>query len=124
MSELFNVNHFIVCQVNPHVVPFMSEWNNRASLSSLIPISLRRLVSSEVRFRAHQLSAFGWMPKFMASVQRLLAQRYDGDITIVPQIRYSDYLRVVEVPQFRIAIQVSLHFLYLESVTRFHSVCN
>ncbi|KAH6568844.1 hypothetical protein BASA62_005210 [Batrachochytrium salamandrivorans] len=29
ISELFGVNHFIVAQVNPHVIPFMS-WSNRA----------------------------------------------------------------------------------------------
>lgn len=23
LSELFNVNHFIVCQVNPHVAPLL-----------------------------------------------------------------------------------------------------
>ena len=25
MKELFNINTFIVCQVNPHVVPFISK---------------------------------------------------------------------------------------------------
>jgi predicted acylesterase/phospholipase RssA len=27
LSELFNVNHFIVCQVNPHVIPFIQKTN-------------------------------------------------------------------------------------------------
>jgi len=29
LSEQFNVNHFIVSQVNPHVVPFLQLDNHR-----------------------------------------------------------------------------------------------
>lgn len=32
LSELFNVNHFIVCQVNPHVVPVLRFQRSRASV--------------------------------------------------------------------------------------------
>ncbi|CAG8589633.1 2158_t:CDS:10, partial [Funneliformis mosseae] len=53
LSELFNVNHFIVCQVNPHVVPFMQK--------NLIPSPISRLAGwflflaiSELQHRMNQ----------------------------------------------------------------------
>jgi len=33
LSELFNVNHFIVSQVNPHVIPFIQKTKNGFSVS-------------------------------------------------------------------------------------------
>ena len=40
LSELFNVNHFIVSQVNPHVVPFLSSYRRNAIVSSPVTSSI------------------------------------------------------------------------------------
>lgn len=58
MSELFNVNTFIVSQVNPHVVPFISqdgggvlESSTRKKLSN----TLKSLFGNEVKHLISQL---------------------------------------------------------------------
>jgi TAG lipase/lysophosphatidylethanolamine acyltransferase len=53
LAELFNVNHFIMSQANPYILPFMSK--------KLLPQGqgftnkIRSLVSSEVRHRLYQV---------------------------------------------------------------------
>jgi predicted acylesterase/phospholipase RssA len=89
LAELFNVNHFIVCQVNPHVMPFTREATGD---KSLVPESVRAFVRSELRFRLQQVHQHGWFPKTTFSLRHFLFQEYEGDITIVPSIRWRDYL--------------------------------
>ncbi|KAF0501202.1 patatin-domain-containing protein [Gigaspora margarita] len=97
LSELFNVNHFIVCQVNPHVVPFLHK--------NLIPSTVSRLVGwflffaiSELEHRLTQLSEFGVMPSLLYRTKAIMSQRYYGDITIVPNISYTDFFRILSNP--------------------------
>jgi len=97
LSELFNVNHFIVCQVNPHVVPFLQK--------NLIPSPVSRLVGlflflaiSELQHRMNQLSEIGVAPNLIYRVQSIMSQRYYGDITIVPNISYTDFLKILSNP--------------------------
>tara|TARA_R110000787_G_scaffold6770_20_gene23578 strand:+ start:6324 stop:7799 length:1476 start_codon:yes stop_codon:yes gene_type:complete len=85
LSRLHNVNHYIVSQTNPHVVPFM--MNDQASNRGIIPLARRlalgasrntlklareHLRESPVRRVADQLNA-------------VIAQRYSGDINILPR---------------------------------------
>ncbi|RGB35174.1 acyl transferase/acyl hydrolase/lysophospholipase [Rhizophagus diaphanus] len=97
LSELFNVNHFIVCQVNPHVVPFLQE--------NLIPSPVSRLARwllflaiSELQHRMNQLSELGVAQNLIYKVQSIMSQRYYGDITIVPNISHSDFLKILSNP--------------------------
>ncbi|CAG8433687.1 11265_t:CDS:10 [Ambispora gerdemannii] len=97
LSELFNVNHFIVCQVNPHVIPFLQ--------TSLIPSFINRFVGwllflaiSELQHRLMQLSEFGIMTSLIYRLQAMMSQRYYGDITIVPHISYAGFLNLLSNP--------------------------
>ncbi|RHZ45277.1 hypothetical protein Glove_682g52 [Diversispora epigaea] len=97
ISELFNVNHFIVCQVNPHVVPFLE--------TKLIPSPISRVIGwflflafSELQHRLDQLREFGIMPGLIHGIQAIMSQRYYGDITIVPHISYADFLKILSNP--------------------------
>ncbi|KAJ1980608.1 Lipase 5 [Dimargaris verticillata] len=111
LSELFNINHFIVSQVNPYVVPFMhlthppsalltpprlrpTAWATSSAWRSLIRVAAR-LVADEVRYRAYQLQTLGIFPHLMFRLQAILAQKYSGDITIVPDFRLTDYRGVI-----------------------------
>ena len=38
------------------------------------------------------------MPSFFYKVQAIMSQKYSGDITIVPDIGYMDFLRVLSNP--------------------------
>lgn len=38
------------------------------------------------------------MPSFFYKIQSIMSQKYSGDITIVPEIDYSDFLKVMSNP--------------------------
>ena len=65
LSELFNVNHFIVSQVNPHVVPFLRSLhsNSRFSLGHRFAMML----GSEVIHRVKQAAELGYWPRCVGS---------------------------------------------------------
>ena len=80
LREMFNVNHFIVSQVNPHVVPVLSIW---PGLAEKLPWWFK-LGVSEVNFRLLMLIEMGIFPALLRRLLRVLTQEYTGDITIVP----------------------------------------
>ena len=105
LAEMFNVNHFIVSQVNPHVVPFLpteedvlhldkSTKDNGASLVDKISL----LAVDEALHRMNILTELGVLPTLMTKCSSLLAQRYSGDITICPEIKFSDIPKVLQNP--------------------------
>lgn len=106
LARLHNVNHYIVSQTNPHVVPFM--LSDRARRQGLLPLARRvaleagrgtlrmardHLQGSPVRRVADQLNA-------------VIAQRYSGDINILPRhsprqlVRMFSNLNARELGQF------------------------
>lgn len=80
-AQLFGVNHFVVSQVNPWIVPFFAvyrlPWWIRAPLFALT----RALTAARVPL----LSA-------------ILKQRYSGDVTLVPRIQVLDFAMLVDNP--------------------------
>lgn len=54
LSELFNVNHFIVSQVNPHVAPFLLQTMPSAG-PRRIWSGLLYLIRSEIKHRINQV---------------------------------------------------------------------
>lgn len=94
VSELFNVNHFIVSQVNPHVAPFL---HGESRIRKIFPVAQDLLVS-EVRHRIRQLSLMGFDSKLVSNIQSVMSQKYTGDITLVPRIRKRDYLNIANNP--------------------------
>lgn len=102
LSELFNVNHFIACQVNPHVVPFVKVASATSSLAekfgfgnvfgnTTVDLNASQNIFieeiSHYLFISHELGAF----KNLASKLRsLILQKYTGDITIVPDFQLSE----------------------------------
>eukprot|EP01094_Clydonella_sp_ATCC50884_P001832 TRINITY_DN11381_c1_g1_i1.p1 TRINITY_DN11381_c1_g1~~TRINITY_DN11381_c1_g1_i1.p1 ORF type:complete len:619 (-),score=220.56 TRINITY_DN11381_c1_g1_i1:130-1860(-) len=96
LSQLFNVNHFIVSQVNPHVIPFLQD--NRKIVHdcgfwSSVYSFVKYFAVSEVHHRLLQLMDIGLIPKF-----GILLQGYRGDITIVPKLNWWDYTKLISNP--------------------------
>ncbi|KAI9027440.1 acyl transferase/acyl hydrolase/lysophospholipase [Phycomyces nitens] len=98
LSELFNVNHFIVCQVNPHVIPFLQKDNKPPSKVRQAANFCMHLAKTEIQHRCTQLTELGMMPHALYKVQAIMSQKYSGDITIIPDIGYTDYLKVLSNP--------------------------
>ena len=94
LSRLHNVNHYIVSQTNPHVVPFM--LNDHARRRGLVPLA-RELVVGAGRgtlrlARAHLQDSP--VRRVADQLNAVMAQRYSGDINILPNHTPRQLLRL------------------------------
>lgn len=98
LSEMFNVNHFIVSQVNPHVLPFLAKdesLRENAELNSEAGPGWFRIIThlarDEALYRMTVLSDLGIFPTFLTKAIAVVKQNYFGNITIFPEIPYSSF---------------------------------
>jgi len=96
LSELFNVNHFIVSQVNPHVVPFVSSTNKIGQRN--VWTVVKQLATSEISHRISQAANLGIVPRQLDFILGLMSQTYQGHITIVPELSINDYGKLLANP--------------------------
>ena len=116
LSEMLNVNHFIVSQVNPHVVPFLAREEDEndpemaASSPALAPSSswvnsMANMAKGEALHRLHVLTELGVFPNVMTKVRSVVGQRYAGDITIMPEISYAEFPKILSNPTEAFMVQ-------------------
>lgn len=110
LAEMFNVNHFIVSQVNPHVVPFLSKDDrlypeHEGSRPELFGAShgavtktLTTLAKDEALHRLQFLAELGILPTTVTKLRSVLSQKYSGDITILPDFNVHDLPRILKNP--------------------------
>lgn len=106
LSEMFNVNHFIVSQVNPHVVPFIfkeeesmvSDGGPRSILSSRWFHIISGLARDEALYRMNVLTDLGVFPNTLTKMISIMSQKYSGDINILPEISYTDFPNMLKNP--------------------------
>ena len=108
MRRLHNVNHFIVSQTNPHVIPFVNAHEPPNAFSTVRDFAL-----SSVRVQARSvLDLVGdalpvaGLKGGVKTVSSILGQSYHGNITILPEISLWRYINVTANPS-------------MESITRF-----
>lgn len=89
IGELFNVNHFIVSQTNPHVIP---------RSSSILHTKIAMLIKSELQFRYWQALQMGLVPRMLSAIFPHFMQPYAGDVTIMPDVRLSDLRKLMQNP--------------------------
>ncbi|TQS36812.1 hypothetical protein Golomagni_02729 [Golovinomyces magnicellulatus] len=103
IAELFNVNHFIVSQARPHLVPFLQSdihgpstllqrWGHTSLIGSLL-----RLMGMELDHRAHQLETLGLLPP---SIRRFFVNDHipGTPVMLVPKVSASDFFCLLETP--------------------------
>lgn len=103
IAELFNVNHFIVSQARPYLVPFLRSdmhgpspiYTRRGRTS--ITGGLLRLVTMELHHRLQQLDTLHLLP---LSVRRFLVDERipAASVTLVPELSLGDFVRLLETP--------------------------
>jgi predicted acylesterase/phospholipase RssA len=94
LSELFNINTFIVSQVNPHIVPFVSVGSGDvidSMLSKRYIRTMKALIGNEIRHWLKQLNTIGLLPENLRWVANLVVQSHKGHVTIVPSPTLQDY---------------------------------
>ncbi|POS70957.1 patatin-like phospholipase [Diaporthe helianthi] len=103
IAELFNVNHFIVSQARPYLIPFLqsdmhgpSQHETRSKTTSITAF-LVRMVGLEVRHRLSQLDTLGLLP---TGIRRFLVdERIPGaSVMLVPEVTAGDFIRLLETP--------------------------
>jgi len=103
IAELFNVNHFIVSQARPYLVPFLkSDMHGPSSLytrggRTSLSGGILRLITMEVHHRLQQLDSLGLLP---TSIRRFLVDEQipAASVTLVPELSGTDFIRLLETP--------------------------
>lgn len=102
LSELFNVDHFIACQVNPHVAPLLHSSRLISGLSTSRLSWLWHETQTVVRDEfSHYLliaSELSILKNVSSKMRSLLTQQYTGDITIVPDVKASEMVSLFKNP--------------------------
>jgi TAG lipase/steryl ester hydrolase/phospholipase A2/LPA acyltransferase len=96
LSELFNVNHFIVSQVNPHALFFAGTSLGSSRLARIIQY-LKLQVKAWIKNVSMLSLQFG-IPLLGKGLLPLLTQKYEGDITLVPRWGLNDLLELFKDP--------------------------
>ncbi|KAI0195461.1 hypothetical protein F4808DRAFT_330259 [Astrocystis sublimbata] len=103
ISQLFNVNHFIVSQARPYLIPFLesdmhgpSPYTARHKRAHMTG-HLFRIVGLEIRHRLRQLDTIGLLP---ASIRRFLVDEevHGASMVLVPTVTAADFVRLLETP--------------------------
>ncbi|XP_027350175.1 triacylglycerol lipase SDP1 isoform X2 [Abrus precatorius] len=80
LKELFNVNHFIVSQANPHIAPLLRLKEFVRTYGGNFAAKLAHLVEMEVKHRCNQVLELGFP---LGGLAKLFAQDWEGDVTVV-----------------------------------------
>ncbi|GBG86370.1 hypothetical protein CBR_g41365 [Chara braunii] len=95
LKELFNVNHFIVSQSNPHIAPLLRVKETVRLYGGRIAGKAVQLVEMEVKHRCKQLLEMGFN---FYGLTKLFAQEWEGDVTIVMAPTWQQMLRIIHNP--------------------------
>jgi NTE family protein len=109
LRRLHNVNHFIVSQTNPHVLPFVPRGEASRGVvdgtRDLTYSAARGIVTGALSF-ARASNPFSQLKQPLDTAAGLFDQDYRGHINIVPEVSLWRYANVTSNPT-------------LESITRF-----
>lgn len=103
LSRLYGINHSIVSQTNPHVVPFMSR-SQAIKQGGVLPITrtwIRRNIAMNASFGLdllHDRVESNDLGLVVDKIRSVLMQKYDGDINIIPPRKPLNVLRVLANP--------------------------
>lgn len=95
LKELFNVNHFIVSQANPHIAPLLRLKEIVRAYGGNFAAKLAHLVEMEVKHRCNQILELGFP---LGGLARLFAQEWEGDVTVVMPATLAQYSKIIQNP--------------------------
>jgi len=104
LSEMFNVNFFIVSQVNPHVRLFLEAEEQFKGVQPTTDVPGRgtirtgmMLFNEEMVYRAQMMTDWG-VPHVVTRGVSVFNQQYTGDINILPEIEPMDFMFMMANP--------------------------
>ena len=102
LARLYGVNHFVVSQTNPHVIPFVSDGHRRENAIGLLAEASRR--SAREWFNALTTIASkldkkdGTVTQVTSLLRSIINQDYVGDINILPDYTIRNPLKLLSFP--------------------------
>ena len=104
VAQLFNVNHFVVSQSRPYLVPFLRPSMRPPDMRGPALAALARLrhyaaarAGHALRHRLRQLAGLGSLPGPLRRL--LLDETLPGEhLLLVPQVPWGDYARLLDAP--------------------------
>lgn len=114
LLEMFNVDHIIAVQVNPHVVPVLKVSISNVGgdveneLSYKLKQSLNNVYDFVVSEAIHYLQLLNEMDIYKNLANKtvsLLSQRYSGDITILPEYKWQDFTKILTNPSHEFLLE-------------------
>jgi TAG lipase/steryl ester hydrolase/phospholipase A2/LPA acyltransferase len=104
LSEMFNVNFFIVSQVNPHVRLFLEAEEQFKGVQPTTDVPSRGTIrtgmtifNEEMVYRAQMMTNWG-VPHVLTRGASVFDQQYTGDINILPEIEPTDFMFMMANP--------------------------
>jgi predicted acylesterase/phospholipase RssA len=98
LARLHNVNHYIVSQTNPHVVPFLQDNARRSrGLGSLAGALVKTAGRDVVKVAREHLNPYG-AGRVVDKLNDVLQQRYSGDVTLFPRQTPRQLMRMLANP--------------------------
>ena len=105
MRRLHNVNHFIVSQTNPHVIPFMTKKGESEGgvlhSARQFAFSTGRNVAKNLIDLAKGVLPYGSTHRQLDVASSILSQEYRGNITIFPQRSLWRFARIASNPELK-----------------------
>jgi len=110
LGRVFNASYTIVSQVNPHIVPFF--YDNRGTAgravehlggrgwrAGFLSSFLERVLKQDMKKWLQIMDEFRLLPPiFGTDFSRIFLGQNFGNITLVPPVRFGDYINIVSDP--------------------------
>jgi predicted acylesterase/phospholipase RssA len=98
LARLHNVNHYIVSQTNPHVVPFMRDKDPRKRSFRSFAQEFAAVTSRDVLKATRHFMGSNGAARVVDLLNDVLQQRYSGDISVFPKQSPAQLLRMFSNP--------------------------
>ncbi|TGD75347.1 DUF3336 domain-containing protein [Mangrovimicrobium sediminis] len=99
LARLYGVNHYVVSQTNPHVIPFVRDSRRRRSKSGVIRAAATRTarewINASMELAQGQLSRYPNLNQLTNTMLAIINQDYVGDINIIPPFRFHNPTRIL-----------------------------
>jgi NTE family protein len=99
LARLYGVNHYVVSQTNPHIIPFIRDSGRCRSPASVLKTAATRTVrewlNASAEIMQKPLSRRAGLNQLINTILAVINQDYVGDINIIPPFRFHNPGRIL-----------------------------
>lgn len=99
LARLYGVNHYVVSQTNPHIIPFVRDSRRRNSKTDVVRIAATRTarewLNAYAEIMQKPLRKRPRLNQWTNTVLAIINQDYMGDINIIPPFRFFNPSRIL-----------------------------